>query len=782
MPVLWGGKTISQSKVAVAVDPSAPTRVALGGTDLGGNAALFLGTVTSPGAGQFRYPANADVGDDVHADVMAIRFTTDGKQVWVACDGGVYVSTQSGAKNTFASRNAGLAVVEAGFVANHPVNDAVVLLGAQDNATQRRIGDSVWKWEQGGDGGGIAFDQVATHRYVAQYINADWSNGTTSPTNQPVQRGVPANWNTENGLAEFYSTPATIANGAKNQLAIGTNRVWYTDDWGTKWVTIPTNSDPRGLVLTDAQDALAADPGSIRVLRWADANRLWVMLARSLYQMQRDGGGNWKKPVPKISLEDVLHPAKSTDVSAQDVCNDIAVHDPARGTTGSLFLALNGDLKADGSDQLWWYDGTSKWFKTGLRQKTTASALAVVVEPGHLDTVYVGTTIGVFRTTVTFNGNNPVFAPWTRLDNGLPDVAVQDLAVFSVGPIRLLRAGTQARGVWELDLSGPVADRTYVRVHEYDSRRTTPTSLDAPFVARVPDPATPGNTLAVPYAWHASPDIRVHPKLAAMAPPASLPWTQTKLAGAGIDPVAFWKLWRFQTALRKVDHRSEATGVWDAQFDTVLKANGAPTPGAKTTIDKPFWQSIVKAPNLTQLPWDGPQPTEADLVEFLPAETKSLAVDDASVMVPMGVVTAEVVVHHRGFPAAPANDVQVTMLYHLVPQWQTKKSVNWLPGAVGWTAAITALLKNGTVPVLPAGWHLADTGTPRSNPGADVAAGAPSVASFDLDFSTGIKRGTLALLVAVVHSTADAVTLSEVPLRQLTLDRRHVAVRSVLLK
>ena len=224
---------------------------------------------------------------------------------------------------------------------------------------------------------------------------------------------------------------------------------------------------------------IATPNGAIRVLQVGDSERLWVMQARSLHQLRRVAG-TWA-PVVDISLENVFHPAKKTDVKPEDTCNDIAVHDPARGASGSLYLALQGDLSAADSDQLWWFDGTSTWVKTGLRTKTTASVLAVVVEPGHLDTVYVGTTIGVFRTTVTFAGATPTFAPWTRLDNGLPDVAVQDLSVHSAGPVRLLRAGTQARGVWELDLTGPVADRTFLRVHPYDSRRTSPTPLAAPF-------------------------------------------------------------------------------------------------------------------------------------------------------------------------------------------------------------------------------------------------------------------------------------------------------------
>ena len=183
-PGLWGGSTISDSKMAIAVDPSNPANVALGGTHDTPDAALFLGAVTCPAAGPLTYTAPAaHRGEGVHVDMLAIRFTNDGSQVWVACDGGVFVSTASGQEGTFVARNTGLAVIEAGFVACHPTNDAALVLGAQDNATQRRVGETIWRFEQGGDGGGVAFDQVVTHRYVAQ------QHATPTGPTVPTRRG-----------------------------------------------------------------------------------------------------------------------------------------------------------------------------------------------------------------------------------------------------------------------------------------------------------------------------------------------------------------------------------------------------------------------------------------------------------------------------------------------------------------------------------------------------------------------------------------------------------------
>jgi hypothetical protein len=320
-----------------------------------------------------------------------------------------------------------------------------------------------------------------------------------------------------------------------------------------------------------------------------------------------------------------------------------------------------------------------------------------------------------------------------------------------------------------------------VRVHQDDTRRTLPTSVVAPFEAKRPDPADATKQIDTTYRWHASPDLRVHPKLGPMAAPTSLPWTRANPAGTKADRFGFWKLWRFQTALRREDLRCEATGVWDAEFDAVLRTNGVPTPGATATITKGYWESKVAGANLTRLPWDTPRPSEADLVEYLPAEANPFGDRQPSVLVPHGVLTAYVLLHHRGAAPAASTDVQVTLLYRVVSKWQGKASTAWVTGNVGWTTAIAALLKNGTTPALPAGWILADTATPRHSPVDDVLAGSPSAATFDVDLGT-VKDKALVLLVAVVHSVNDEVSLTEAPLRDLTLASPHVAVRSVLVR
>ena len=575
--------------------------------------------------------------------------------------------------------------------------------------------------------------------------------------------------------------PATITNGALNQLAIGTDRVWFTTDWGGHWVTLPNGlNDPRTGGVNNAQDALPKDGGAVRVLRWATVNQLWVLCKRGLYQMQRDNTGRWKRS--DVSLKDVLHPASSTDVSSQDFCNDIAVHNPQVGPFGSLYLALLGDLGTDEDDSLWWWDGTSKWHKTGLASKTNAAALGRRrrARPHR------------HRLRRHVHRRVPRHDQLRRRRRRSGRTGAASTTAFRTSPCRTSPSSPAARSgccarpprrevSGSSNSAGPVTDRTYVRVHQDDTRRTLPTSVVAPFEPKIADPADATRQIDTTYRWHASPDLRVHPKLGPMAAPTSLPWTRAKPAGTTADRFGFWKLWRFQTALRREDLRSEPTGRWDLEFDAVLRGNGVPTPGGNATINKAYWESKVTGANLTRLPWDTPRPSEADLAEYLPAESNPFGDRQPSVVVPPGTLTAYVLLHHRGATPAASADVQVTLLYRVVSKWQGKASTAWVTGNVGWTAAIAKLLEDGTPPPPFAPWLLADTTTPRHSPVDDVLAGSPAVATFDVDLSA-VKDKQLVLLVAVVHSANDHVTLTEAPLRDLTLASPHVAVRSVLVR
>jgi hypothetical protein len=795
---------------AIAVHPAHPERIVLGGAtakaDGQWSAALYLANVTGPTGGSYRFgftTAAASnptgdasyIGNGVHADVHVARFVpVPGKtELWIGCDGGVFRSQQGDAdnrqvKNSFVARNTGIAVLEPGYTATHPAVDGYVVAGAQDNGTIERIGDTVWRERFMGDGGGVVFDPAAPNRYLRQYIQGDWSSNSGAFTN-PILRttgsrtGATATELAENANSTFYTgTDAVLVGPGSARVAFGTYRVWYSADWGQTWATLPSLNDPMATAGQNANtDAIVAGMGGAPIIpdsqvvavRWASPTRLYVLCRRMVlrYDFVADATatGGFRVAPTVLSRQ---APGKCEDPQAAATVaspgqvlpavgewSDLAVHLPAHGTHGSFYVAATGHPSTPTMDTLWWFDGTDRWHATGLRTDAAhgvpAPAYAVAVHPTDPTVVFVGTSVGVWKGTLTIGG--PTWS-WEVFCNGLPEATVQDLAAANAGGVRLLRAAVQARGVWEVDLQNPGTAQTYLRLHAWDTRRATPTALV--------DPTQPA--AAPPLSWHASPDVRARPKRGSVPPrPTGLPWS-------GSSPDRYG-LWVFQTALHgKPDLLCRPDAQWTPLFDTRLRA----ATGGNNRITQVVWNTIVGSgtsfPNAFADPWNTTSPTEADLIELI----ADLPAPGSPASVGMRPVPAkvDVLVHHRHLTPAAATDVKVTLLRRDV---SLTNAAAWAALAGGWAAAVQTFLRSGgAAPALPAGWTFADAATPVRSPDAPVDARLPRAVTFDTDF-TGLAKATRVLLVAVAHSAVDQVTLPNQALQALALGTRFVAVRSV---
>jgi hypothetical protein len=638
LPTTLYGNAVDLSfyAIAAAVDPANSTRVMIGGaavtSPLGPAtpgpsfaAALYLLTVSpagAPGTFQTDYVMPADggpndatwVGSEVHADVHRITWEQPGgvNQVWIGCDGGISRSLRGGARSTYAASSSGMSVSEPGFLANHPTSPGPVLAGMQDNGTQLRVGEGVWRSAvRNGDSGGVAFDPGAPGRFVAQTLQSLWTEdggGDVSPTFR--LNGAPGSaFQIEDSQSTFYSyatVTRTVGGAPVTRLAVGTDRVWLSEQWGSsrwdgavwrrQWVTLPTATDPRagdasppGAPNALLQDqlppgpppwtAFGATPG-IRVLRWQSPTVLLAVTEGAVHSLTDPGApGAWalapvatRAPVPVGGPPAVVPaPAAGPNLPAFGSYNDLAA-DPT--LPGAFYLATGHPL-----DPLWWWDGATCHPTTlgTLPNGTRSPAYSVVVDPAAPTTVYVGTTIGVWQGVLTLPaGGNPPLWAWTPYSNGLPEAAVQDLGIGVYprpgggAPLRLLRAALQARGLWEVDIDSPAPQQTYVRVHPYDTRRLLPTPRAHPLtVATAPrrtwhldwaydrnrdhrtgagaPRAHPDGTAVTDFLWHSSPDVSCRPAPVSAAPgavplPQGLPW-------AGTPADRFW-LWSLQTALR----------------------------------------------------------------------------------------------------------------------------------------------------------------------------------------------------------------------------------------
>ncbi len=800
--------------IAAATHPTLPDRVVLGGNTFpattpdgtlllaSGNTndgAVVVGDVAlNGGVLTFGHPTPFTmVGVGVHADVHDVVWSNGGARLWAACDGGVFRSDQPTKQVAFYPVNKGLAVIESNYIACHSTCEGHMITGLQDNGIISRRSNSFWDHVGDGDGGGVAFDPLSPVRHVRQFFNGRWasSDGVMS---FPVTAA-------ERNSASFYSSVATIAHrrGAAagdppdiQQMILGTTRVWYTEDFGVNWFTLPS-----GTASPVANTALDGFGEAITVCRWQSSDVAWVLGEQRLLRYQRQAGsdaggapGTWTttevvppqlRPEGKEKKRPPVPPSMRDSTVWTDVAPNLdpppgAGQPPAqRGTLGAVYVGTIGKADNDAIDTLWWFDGTDKWHATGLRAVVPAPVTAIVCHPEFPAEVWVGTTVGVWRGVRTDHGANPPTWAWEGRVNGLPEAAVEDLAIFRDGSLMLLRAAIASRGVWELRLDvADVQDLTYLRAHDDDLRYRNRA------VEKRRDMVTNRS-------WHGSPDVRPREAPRSRPAPSTLPWTRTTV---GINREL---LRRFQAALRARtgDPRVRPTGIWDGYFNEVLRDLGAPImppPAAANTvgINAAFWNLSMVAPHATAEAWGVGTPTEADLVEFSAPLTEG-ALQSASCPLPPQKSKVEIVVHHRGLDPRPGADVRVTLLKWIDPKKKNKARwddhTTWFSGNVPWTGAVNDVLNSAggtTAQTFGDGWSFVGTTNAtrrKSLNGQTLDLFTPGIASFDLDL-TGLKNNTLVLLAAVIRAGAGAasdIALTPATLEDLALTSPNVAVRSV---
>ena len=783
------------------------------------------GLATSPTTGE-----GADqpglIGNNVHADVHAIVLTgadPERRQVWVGTDGGVFVSDRGGRVFTFASVNTGLATLQPVFVRSHPVNGHTVAAGFQDNGTQLRTGDTVWEEVFKADGGGLAFHPRFPHVLVRQYNAAAWYCTSSPDFLDPMlrSRGQPSDQaliGAEDTNALFYSSASVVADpeGAaptRARLALGTTRVWITDDLGTggannSWLTLPwpggapTDGRPGGA--PSAADLKVGVPtpamGSVVTLAWVSYTELLVVYTGGVVRYTEDRPGHWTLKVWRLTSPLVA-------VSRKTMLTEIA---PVP-TTQDFYLTATG-LDGSPEETVWFYNHANDIFhRTDFRHVLDIPGnpatlgprdpvFSVVVDPADTKFVYVGTATGVWKgERKSQDGPHK----WDRFDAGLPQATVQDLTVWvdrkaRPDAPRLLRAGVQSRGVWEVDLAHDATRVTWIRAHRFDHRRM-PLASDV-------DPMTVG---AGARPLYASPDIVVRPSW----PVTSVPKFPGTTLSAGGAPSAY-HVWTFQTAFRWLYPSIAATGVFTEALGSLVSFHRKARMGktAVPEIDQEVWEDVVGKQGTPAL---GVRVSDAGVVTYRPSTvTDSLAVyrspwqtpraahaapteiDALELVTPVQKVadlwtvyrepcTVEVIAHHRDSRPLAADDAYVVLM------WRHATDVNTLMGLPSPLVCdyLTGVATTATPPAPPQNWNVVTSylGDPKRSINVGFDARLPRGRSIDVNL-TSVPAGHHVLLLAFVRSAQDDALQPPAPLdpvkplqtiAELILSWPHVAARVV---
>ena len=237
---------------------------------------------------------------------------------------------------------------------------------------------------------------------------------------------------------------------------------------------------------------------------------------------------------------------------------------------------------------------------------------ALVIDPLNATHFYIGTDIGVFRTTDSGS-------TWQLFSDGLPNTAVYDLRLHA--NTRLLRAATHGRGLWErlLDVNSMPEVDLYVRDNLMSTGRIVPTP---PLIAAFEDPLQ-YVSLGDPLFWWQCADAKVD---------SPAPTTHNYQY-----PVAQVELPSVQTLLQHSDTQVGATnrvyvqihnrGIQKNTTDVTVKILYANASPSLPDLPSNFWSAFPGNGDQTDWKAIGPSPYYKTIHNLFPTQPKILEWD-----------------------------------------------------------------------------------------------------------------------------------------------------------
>jgi photosystem II stability/assembly factor-like uncharacterized protein len=461
-----GGQTYGYWNNVLGVDPKDSNIVFAGGRLL----------ERSSDGGKTWQSAGA-LHDDQHALVFD---STNHLNVYVCDDGGVYHGTYPTATSvgTWGKVSDGLVLTQFNQVGVFAGDPRMVGGGTQDNGTNRTVGGLTWDPILGGDGGDLIIDPANPYILYAQEIKSV-SGKLVGTISKSLDGG--ASWHSAiNGFPGGpWVTPIVLDSASPAEpnrvlFAGGNSQVYRTTNSAGSW----TPSSP---VLNSPVTAITLAPSSSAIV--------YVGTSSGSVWRSSDNGAtiaNWKNITGgNIDGSTTLPSRWLKHIAVSPTMPDI------------IYLAFSGFNTITPETPGHVFRGTSIDGWAAWKWENISSDLpdipvnAIAVDLSSPNTLYIGTDIGVFRTTDSG-------LHWSDFGTGLPNVVISDLALNATGD--LLRAATYGYGIFELHLGStcPSVD-VYMRDNKLDIGQALPSP------SGVADPTKVGDLVF----WWQSVDIMI---------------------------------------------------------------------------------------------------------------------------------------------------------------------------------------------------------------------------------------------------------------------------------
>lgn len=342
-------------------------------------------------------------GDDIHPDQHAIAIdVADPDRIFVGNDGGLFYSEDRGVK--WSSLNEGLGISEIEYMAHDIGLSRWLICGTQDNGTLHYSGSKLWKHIVDGDGGdcGVNLEDPDVCYQTAFGMGMRRSKDKGLTWGNGIGPEVPDDYDS------LFYPPVEVLGDVVAQAG---ETIFISRDQGTTWreKTIPDGSRGTAIALTEDKVFLATEKGNIYRYTW--------------------DGNAWSKPFALSSPREAF--ISDLYVDPLDLKKIWAVSTTVGGDR--VFLST---------------DGGSTW-KNRTQGLPDLPISSIVVHPKNKNRIWVGADIGVYQSLDA--GVN-----WDSFSNGLPNAIVSDLLYHPHA--RLLRAGLRNRGVWQIEVDGPLKE------------------------------------------------------------------------------------------------------------------------------------------------------------------------------------------------------------------------------------------------------------------------------------------------------------------------------------
>ncbi|MCC7142605.1 MAG: T9SS type A sorting domain-containing protein [Candidatus Eisenbacteria bacterium] len=409
----------------LAADPNDAERVIAGGT------ALY---VSSNGASNFvNLNSGAPFGDEIspHWDNHGLVYEPGSTStVWITTDGGPWHSTDDG--DTWAPRRAGIVTYQFYDIGVAQSDPLFIMGGTQDNGMPGRLDEDSWFHSTFIADGFVHNIDPAN----ADIVYSEWQGGRHIKSTDGGQ-----NWNNiQTGIfgAGAWLTPVDQDQAAGSHLYTSTTSgVFRTTTGGNSWANVGFQT----------ASWISMNP--------SDGNVVWTVSNAAGVYVTTNDGASW--------IQSASFPGTGNAIKIQA--------DPSN--LDGAFVVFGG-YGTGGPHIVRTTDRGISWTDvTGDYPDQPANTL--IVDPAFPNHWYVGSDIGVFRTT---DGG----ATWLPFGAGLVNAVVVDLEIRR--DARKLVAGTYGRAVWEIDLT---PNSAAIDPSETRSRQLL---LDAPFPSPVQQQTT----------------------------------------------------------------------------------------------------------------------------------------------------------------------------------------------------------------------------------------------------------------------------------------------------